>query len=195
MYLHYSESHLTWKIQTSIKFFLQLSEQMAHNRKLDVSGRNCRWHIRADATFYCLFMLCLDIVYNLFEYTDDICPLLNPAIQGWIQPIMLHQTNDDNNILHKNIIWTLLVLESKLWFCPFILLCLQKETEINSQLNYFFWLITTCPISTIWHCLFTMRSAMLQHPDSQSTKVKLCINSFHKDDRHERFNCFQMQYK
>ncbi len=131
MYLHYSESHLTWKIQTSIKFFLQLSEQMAHNRKLDVSGRNCRWHIRADATFYCLFMLCLDIVYNLFEYTDDICPPLNPAIQGWIQPIMLHQTNDDNNILHKNIIWTLLVLESKLWFCPFILLCLQKETEIN----------------------------------------------------------------
>lgn len=81
-HLHYSESHLIWKKQTSIKFFPWLSEQMVHNHNRDVSGRNCHWHIRADARFYCLFMLCLDIVYNLYKYADDICLLLNTAIQG-----------------------------------------------------------------------------------------------------------------
>lgn len=36
-HLHYSESHLIWKTQTSIKFFPWLSEQMAHNHNRDVS--------------------------------------------------------------------------------------------------------------------------------------------------------------
>lgn len=80
-HLHYSEYILFGKHKHQLNSS-RGSLSKWHITITEMCLRNCQWHIRADATFYCLFMLCLDIVYNLYMYADDICLLLNPAIQG-----------------------------------------------------------------------------------------------------------------